>query len=102
MNVIFTTRHMEVSPAFKAYAEEKAAKLTKYYDRIKEIEVTVDLIEKSTKTLEVEVIVNGEKKNLFIAKHSGTDPNLCVDACVRTLERQLSDHHKMVKNRKHP
>jgi ribosomal subunit interface protein len=93
---------MDVSPAFKAYAEEKALKLTKYYDRIQEIEVVVDLIEKSTKTVQVEMIVNGEKKNLFIATHKGTDPNLCADACFRTLERQLSDHHKMVKNRKHP
>jgi putative sigma-54 modulation protein len=102
LNVVFTTRHMDVSPAFKTYAEEKVSKLTKYYDRIQEIEVVVDLAEKATRTLEVEIIVNGEKKNLFIAKHKGTDPNLCVDACVRTLERQLSDHHKMVKNRKHP
>jgi putative sigma-54 modulation protein len=93
---------MDVSPAFKSYAEEKVSKLTKYYDRIQEIEVVVDLAEKATRTLSVEVIVNGEKKNLFIASHKGTDPNLCLDACVRVLERQLSDHHKMVKNRKHP
>ena len=39
---------------------------------------------------------------LTVAKHTGDDANLCVDHCVRTLERQLSDHHKLVKNRKHP
>ena len=93
---------MDVSPAVKAYAEEKTQKLTRYYDRIKEIEIIFDLFDKATKTFEVEVIVNGEQKNLFIAKHRGDDANLCVDHCVRTLERQLSDHHKMVKNRKHP
>jgi putative sigma-54 modulation protein len=93
---------MEVSPATKSYAEEKVQKLTRYYDRIKEIEIVVDLADKATKTFEVEVIVNGEQKNLFIAKHKGDDANLCVDHCVRTLERQLSDHHKLIKNRKHP
>lgn len=102
MNVVFTTRHMDVSPATKSYAEEKAQKLLKYYDRIKEIEIVFDLFDKATKTFEIEMIVNGEHKNLFIAKHQGDDANLCVDHCVRTLERQLSDHHKMVKNRKHP
>ena len=33
---------MDVTPALKAYAEEKANKLTKYYDRIQEIEVIFD------------------------------------------------------------
>lgn len=102
MNVVYTTRHMAVSPATKSYAEEKVQKLTRYYDRIQEIEITFDVTEKPTKTFEVEIIVNGEQKNLFVAKHKGDDANLCIDGCVRTLERQLSDHHKMVKNRKHP
>ena len=93
---------MPVSPAAKAYAEEKALKLTKYYDRIQEIEIVLDIADKATRTFEVEVIVHGEHKHLFIAKHQGDDVNLCVDHCVRTLERQLSDHHKAVKNRKHP
>lgn len=102
MNVVFSSRHMTVSPAAKAYAEEKALKLTKYYDRIQEIEIVLDIADKATRTFEVEVIVHGEHKHLFIAKHQGDDANLCVDHCVRTLERQLSDHHKAVKNRKHP
>ena len=102
MTVVFSTRHMDPSPATKAYAEEKVQKLTKYYDRIQEIEIIFDVTERPTKTFEVEVIVNGEQKNLFIAKHKGDDANLCVDGAVRTLERQLSDHHKQVKNRKHP
>ena len=93
---------MDVSPAIKSYAEEKAQKLTKYYDRIQEIEIIFDIFDKATKTFEIEMIVNGEQKNLFIAKHNGDDANLCVDHCVRTLERQLSEHHKLVKNRKHP
>ena len=53
---------MDVSPATKAYAEEKVQKLTKYYDRIQEIEVTLDVTEKPTRTFDVEVIVNGEQK----------------------------------------
>lgn len=102
VNVVYTTRHMEVSPATKTYAEEKVQKLTRYYDRIQEIEITFDVSDKPSRTFEVEMIVNGEQKKLFIAKHKGDDANLCIDGCVRTLERQLSDHHKLVKNRKHP
>ncbi len=102
MIVVVSSRHMDVSPAMKQYAEEKAMKLTKYYDRITEIEVVIDHYDKSTRTLQVEMIVHGEHTNPFIATEKGDDAYGCIDHCVRTLERQLSDHHKLVKNRKHP
>ncbi|MCC6238837.1 MAG: HPF/RaiA family ribosome-associated protein [Phycisphaerales bacterium] len=34
MIVTVSGRHMEVTPALKSYAEKKADKLHKYYDRI--------------------------------------------------------------------
>ena len=42
MIVTVSSRHMEVTPPLKIYAEQKASKLTKYYDRIQEIEVVFD------------------------------------------------------------
>lgn len=102
MNVIISSRHMEVTPAIKQHAQEKVVKLSRYYDRIQEIEVVVDVEEKNKRTVSVEVIVNGEHKNMFIAREKGTDLYHCIDGCVDKLERQLSDHHKQVKNRKHP
>ncbi|MFT3786984.1 MAG: ribosome-associated translation inhibitor RaiA [Tepidisphaeraceae bacterium] len=102
MNVVVSSRHMEVSPAIKQYAEEKAGKLTKYYDRIQEIEVTIDAVKGKSDPLHVSMIVNGEHKNLFNTQADGDDAYKLIDACVKTLERQLSDHHKKIKNRKHP
>jgi putative sigma-54 modulation protein len=94
---------MEVTPALKAYAEEKAGKLTRYYDRIQEIEVIYDNgIEHGTEHINVEVIVNAEHKNMFVARHADGDAYACLDACVHKLERVLSDHKKKVRNRKHP
>ena len=91
-------RHMDVSEPLKQYAEHKAGKLTKYYDRIQEIEVVFDAGKDRTT---VEMIVNGEHKNMFIAHHNEGDAYAGVDACVDKLERQLSDHKKKVRNRKH-
>jgi putative sigma-54 modulation protein len=89
---------MDVSPALKTYAEDKANKLTKYYDRIQEIEVIFD----NTKgSIAVEFIVNAEHKNMFLAHHNDGDAYAGVDACFDKLERQLSDHKKKVRNRKH-
>jgi putative sigma-54 modulation protein len=89
---------MDVSEALKNYAETKANKLHKYYDRIQEIEVVFNAEKDSTK---VEMIVNAEHKNMFLAHHDDGDAYACVDACVDKLERQLSEHKKKVRNRKH-
>jgi putative sigma-54 modulation protein len=96
--VTIASRHMDVSPALKTYAEEKANKLTKYYDRIQEIEVIFDNTKDS---IGVEFIVNAEHKNMFLAHHSDGDAYAAVDACFDKLERQLSDHKKKIRNRKH-
>src|SRR5918999_5481121 len=99
MIVTVASRHMDVSPALKQYAEQKAGKLTKYYDRIQEIEVVFDAGKDSTK---VEMIVNAEHKNMFIAHHDQGDAYACIDGCMEKLERQLTEHKDKIRNRKHP
>lgn len=103
MNVIVSSRHMDVTPPMKTYAEQKAEKLLKYYDRIQEIEVVFENGKDTGKAvIRVEMIVNAEHRNMFIARHDEGDAYACIDACVDKLERQLSDHKKKVRNRKHP
>jgi putative sigma-54 modulation protein len=89
---------MDVSPALKTYAEQKANKLVKYYDRIQEIEVVFDAAKDRTR---VEMIVNAEHKNMFIAHHDQGDAYACVDGCMDKLERQLTEHKERFRNRKH-
>ena len=102
MIVTVSSRHMEVSPALKSYAEQKANKLLKYYDRIQEIEVVFDAQKNGGKEQSrVEMIVNAEMKNMFIA-HADGDAYRGIDACVLKLERQLTDHKEKFRNRKHP
>src|ERR1041385_963571 len=55
--VTISSRHMDVTPALKNYAEQKAGKLNKYYDLIQEIEVVFDAGKDATR---VEMIVNAE------------------------------------------
>ena len=98
MLVTISSRHMDVTEALKTFAEQKANKLTKYYDRIQEIEVIFDAGKDQTS---VEMIVNAEHRNMFLAHHNEGDAYACIDACVDKLERQLSDHKKKVRNRKH-
>jgi putative sigma-54 modulation protein len=97
--VTISSRHMDVTPAMKSFAEQKANKLTKYYDLIQEIEVIFDAGKDQAK---VEMIINAEHKNMFIANHAEGDAYACIDACVDKLERQLTEHKKKHRNRKHP
>jgi putative sigma-54 modulation protein len=96
--VTVSSRHMEVSTALKTYAEQKANKLVKYYDRIQEIEVVFDAGKDRTR---VEMIVNAEHKNMFIAHHDQGDAYACIDGCMSKLERQLTEHKDKFRNRKH-
>ncbi len=87
MIVTISSRHMDVSPSLKEYAEQKAGKLVKYYDRIQEIEVVFDAGKDATTC---EMIVNAEHNNMFIARQDNGTAYACVDGCVDKLERQLS------------
>ena len=99
MLVTVSSRHMDVTPPLKEYATQKAGKLVKYYDRIQEVEVVIDNGKDATR---VEMIVNAEHKNTFIAHHDDGDAYDCIDGCMHKLERQLSEHKKKFRNRKHP
>lgn len=99
MIVTVSSRHMEVTPPLKAYAEQKANKLIKYYDRIQEIEVVLDNGKDGSS---VEMIVNAEHRNMFIARHDSEDAYACIDGCIAKLERQLTEHKDKIRNRKHP
>jgi len=92
-------RHLDITPALKAHAEEKAGKLTKFFDRIQEIEVIIDA---GKDAVRVEMIVNAEHNSNFVAHHDNADAYAGIDGCAAKMERQLSEHKKMHRNRKHP
>ena len=98
MNIVVSSRHMDLTPALKAHAEQKAGKILHYFDRIQEIEVIID---STHAEIGVEIIVNAEHKKEFVAHHTDADAYACINACVEKLERQVSDHKKELRNRKH-
>jgi ribosomal subunit interface protein len=89
---------MEVSSALRAYAEQKVAKLIRFYDRIREIEVVFD---NAKEAMRVEMIVNADHRKMFVVHHQEGDAYPCIDGCIAKLERQLSEHKKKIRNRKH-
>lgn len=98
MEVTVTGRHIEITPAIREYATTKVQKLPRYFDRVQSITIVAD--KRDHHRLEVEVIVQADRAEPFIAKESGPDLYACIDASVDKLERQLTDHKGRVRNHK--
>jgi putative sigma-54 modulation protein len=90
-----TGKHVAISEAIRARAEERTSKLPKYYSGINQVEVIVN--GKEAGKTSVEVIARGEHGNVFVATETGEDAYQCIDLAVHKLERQL--HKKKTRER---
>jgi putative sigma-54 modulation protein len=87
MLITMTGKHIEITDAIRAHAEEKAEKLPRYYDSISQIEIVLEGNEGGQQS--VEVIVHAEHNDLLIAKETGMDTYTCIDVAIHKMERQL-------------
>ena len=92
-------KHVQITDAIKAHAEEKTSKLPKYYDRINRVDVIVDGSQRSK--ISVEVIARAEHSKVFVVTETGDDARRCIDFAVRKLERQLRRKKARERDDKH-
>ena len=98
MQITVTGRHVEITDDVRAYAEDKTSRLSKYYNRIHEIDVVLD---HESDQFKVEVIVRAGHKHTFVATETGPDTFALIDLIVDKLERQLTKHKEKNRNHKH-
>lgn len=98
MRISITERHTAVTDAVKAYANEKAARLLKHYDRISAIEVIFDGAQNQG---HVEMIVMVDGADDFVASEKNGDFFAGIDLVIAKLERQITKHKEILRNRKH-
>jgi putative sigma-54 modulation protein len=98
MRITVSGRHMDVTDALKSYANEKAGKLEKFYDRVQTIEV---IFTPEGQEHVCELIATADHHNTFVAKESHADAYASLDAVVKDIERQLTRHKEKFRNRKH-
>ena len=92
-------RHLEITPALRQHAEERASRLPKYYDLITAIEIILD--GSQAKQKRAEIVVTAEHKNTFVAQHEGLDLYGCIDQAFHKVQQQISAHKERFRNRKH-
>ena len=99
MRIEVTAKHVDLTDAIRQYAENKCAKLPRFYDGVQEIQVLIVRPQKHAE-FDVEIRADVEKHDDFFAKESGQDIYGCIDLAVDKLARQLADFKERLKNSK--
>ncbi len=94
MQINITGHRMDVTPALRAFTEEKFDKLERHFDHITAINVTFD-IEKLRQIAEATILVakgelhaSSESENMYSA----------IDLLIDKLDRQLIKHKEKIRN----
>ncbi len=95
-----TGKHVTITDALRAYAEEKTGKLPKFYNTVNQVEVIIDGDQTAGK-MSVEVIARGEHSNVFVATETAEDAYKSIDGAVHKLEEQLRRKKTKERNNKH-
>lgn len=99
MLITISGKHIEITEAMKTHAEEKAAKLPRYYDSINQVEVIIDGSRRGN--VSVEIIARAEHSKVFVVTETGEDGYRCIDIAVHKLERQLRRMKGKERDNKH-
>lgn len=94
MKIHFTGDNVEVTPALRAYAEEKFDKLGRHFDKITSIHVIFD-IEKLDQI--AEATINVAKAEMH-ARSISEDMYASIDDLVDKLNRQLIKHKEKIRD----
>lgn len=87
-----------MTPAIEEYVRGKSEKLTRFFDRIEQINV---LIEKTTHGYTSEIIADVEHHDPIVANNENDDMHASIDGCVDRAVRQLSDLKSRLRDDKH-
>ncbi len=85
MQIIFTGKHLDVTPSLREYAETKLSKLSRFFDHVQEAHVT-ESITRGQHIVEVTLKVDG---TLIRAEERTSDMYTSLDQVVDKLEGQL-------------
>ena len=99
MEITVSGKHIDVTAPIREYAESKANKLPRYFDRIQSIECLLD--KREQQQYECELIVHVEHHDAFVARGKDMDLYASIDEATDKMERQLTDFKEKKRNRKH-
>jgi putative sigma-54 modulation protein len=97
VQIDISTRHGHVSEPTQAKITTKVEKLTRFFDRISSIEVTIDLERREVPS--VDLRVSTKHKHDFVATSRSDSLMAAVDNVVEKMEQQLRKYKQKVQER---
>jgi putative sigma-54 modulation protein len=97
VQIKISARHGHLNEATQQFIREKAQKLLRIFERLTQIEVTVDL---SGDQKLVEFVVSAEHKHDFVASERNAEVLAAVDLVMAKLEGQLRKYKEKVQDRR--
>lgn len=96
MNIEITGRHMEISRAIRSYAEEKAQRLERYFDRI--VRLRIILESEGDDRHKAEIVISVGKGATLVSHSSESTMFAAIDIVLDKAERQLTKHKEKLKD----
>ncbi len=96
MQTNISVRHGHLSDESQAVIREKLDKITRLYDRVSAIEITIDLEHRDQPAVDLNV---SAKKHDFVAVGRAENLLAAVDAAMDKMEQQLRKHKEKVQDR---
>lgn len=98
MNILITGQHLDLTPAIRAYVENKLDRITRHFDQVIEIVVTLGVDTPADKDhrhrAEVNLRVKGD---MLHAESRAEDLYAAIDLLVEKLDRQVLKFKEKVK-----
>lgn len=88
MNLTVTGHHVELTPAIRDYVTQKLGRITRHFDEVIDISVTLS-VEKLRQKAEASVHVRG--RDIFV-ESDDADLYAAIDSLVDKLDRQILRH----------
>ncbi len=102
MNLMITGQHVEVTPALRAYVEEKLARVSRHFDQIIDVAVVLGVEKPSEKDKRQRAEVNLRLKgNVIHLDHYADDRYAAIDGLADKLDRQVVKHKEKIQDHQH-
>ena len=98
MQVKITSRHGSVRPEIREHIQSKSEKLLTYFERVTQIEVTVDFTHDAVR---VEIQVDTEHKHDFVSHSEDADATVAFDSALHKMEHQIHKYKEKVQEHRH-
>ncbi len=99
MRIDIIGKHMDVTDAIRAYADQKAAKLPKHYDGVQLVTLRLEP-DPRNKGFRAEVIADVQHHDDFVADVHHADLYAAIDEAIDKVARQLTTFKEKLKQNK--